>query len=592
MMSFWPAQGGLAARAYVLLALLVVLVATLAFFPTSAAAQEKEYEEWRQKQRQERKEFLSKQDEAFLKFLEQEWTHVKIDAAVSSPTQNKPRQVPRADGPEPDVSAEGDLEGESNLEGEPSKGDSGEGEPTIPSAEESSSEESSTDDSSGEDPSGENPASDGDPTSGEDTVPSESPAPGEDSAPSQRAGEPVSGEASPGGEASLGREVPSEREASLSRKALSRQASLSFFGASSSVPYGTALAPELEAAPSETSIRRFWKKMAEAPYGPMLGAIQEERKELGLSDWGYYLYLDRLSGQLYGGSSPSEQALWTWFALMKSGYAARVGYRQGEAFLVLPVEEKIFGRPQMYIGGQRYYLMVGDEGMVGSGGGSLRTYEGQHGSARRALRLSEENLPDVGTGSETRTVEFSFQGQRRSLEVSYSPATAEYLRAYPDVELGVLMEAGVSLVAEASLKEALRPLLEGLGPRASANLLLKFSQFATDYKRDQEHFGEERYLFPEESLASDYSDCEDRAVLLAYLARELLGREVVGLQWPTHVALAIRTGDGLSAEGGDQTVTDGAGTYIYADPTYLGSSLGMKMPLVEGQEPEIIAVEQ
>jgi hypothetical protein len=372
---------------------------------------------------------------------------------------------------------------------------------------------------------------------------------------------------------------------------LSREASLSFFGVSTAVPYGPDLAARLEGAPGKSSIRRFWKAMAEGPYRPTLAVLQKQRKDMNLGDWGYYLYLKRLSRQLYGSESgredgheaKSERALWTWFMMMKSGYAARVGYQGGEAILMLPIDQKVFGRPQMHIDGQRYYLM--DEEI----GGSLRTYKGQHGEASRALQLGEGPLPDMPEESAERTVEFSFQGERHSLDIAYNPSAAEYLRAYPKADLGVLFSAGVSPEARGSLEESLRPLIEGRPARESLSLLLKFAQFATDYKRDQEHFGEERFLFPEETLASDYSDCEDRAVLLGYLAGELLGRDVVGLKWPSHVALAVRAGGGLTATSEDHTVTAGGETYIYADPTYLGSSVGMKMPLVEGQRPEIIS---
>ncbi|MCS3679276.1 hypothetical protein GGP71_003226 [Salinibacter ruber] len=322
--------------------------------------------------------------------------------------------------------------------------------------------------------------------------------------------------------------------------------------------------------------------MAEGPYRPTLDVLRKQRGDMNLSDWGYYLYLRKLASQLYGNEATSEQALWTWFMMMKSGYAARVGYREGEVFLMLPIDQTVFGWPQMHIGGQRYYLMVEEAG------GSLRTYEGQHGNASQSLQLREGALPDMPEEKATRTVEFSFQGERHSLDIAHNPSAAEYLRAYPKVDLNVLFSAGVSPEAQASLKESLRPLTQGRPPRESLNLLLTFAQSVTDYKRDQDHFGEERFLFPEESLASDYSDCEDRAVLMAYLTRELLGRDVVGLKWPKHVALAVRTGDGLEATEEDRTITSGGETYIYADPTYVGSSLGMEMPLIEGKKPEII----
>jgi hypothetical protein len=122
--------------------------------------------------------------------------------------------------------------------------------------------------------------------------------------------------------------------------------------------------------------------------------------------------------------------------------------------------------------------------------------------------------------------------------------------------------------------------------------LLRFVQFATEYKRDREHFGEERFLFPEESLAAAASDCEDRAVLFAYLVRTLMERQVVGLQWPGHVATAVKIGTGLEAAPDDWTVSVGGATYIMADPTFIGSSPGMEMPFVEGKEPDILSFRQ
>jgi hypothetical protein len=306
---------------------------------------------------------------------------------------------------------------------------------------------------------------------------------------------------------------------------------------------------------------------------------------LNLSDWGYYRYLRTLSGRLYDPSAANDRALWTWFMLMKSGYAARVGYSDGAVVLMLPINERLFDRPQLRIDGQRYYLMA-------DAGGALRTYEGRAPGGRRPLHLHAETLPTLPEARATRTVAFTAQDQRHELEVAYNPRAVEYLADYPDVELRVLFAAGLSPTAESSLTEALRPLVADRDPRAAVNGLLAFAQFATGYKRDRDHFGEERFLFPEESLASDYSDCEDRAVLLSALVRILLDRPVVGLQWPNHVALAVRAGNGLVPAADDQTYTVDGDPYILADPTYIGSSLGMLMPLVEGEAPEIITMDR
>jgi hypothetical protein len=555
-----------------LLAVLTIAVGSALLSAAPAAAQEKGYEEWLRQQRQEYKQFLNEQDKAFLTFLKKEWASVRIDTTAASPIDDKPRRIPRVDDPPPETppaeEPPDDEEQPDDMEEATGRLGAATGEQPPPEPPSASEETPPSEPTPPYEQPPETPPSPGEPSS-------EDPPPEQQSAEAPRPETPSSEEPPP-------ENPPPGEEAETAT--LNREASLSFFGVSTTVPYGSASVPNLEGTPSKSSIRRFWKTMAEGSYRPTLGVVQKQREELGLSDWGYYLYLKDLGARLYGDASSNERVLWTWFMMMKSGYAARVGYRGSEVFLMLPVDQKIFDRPQIRIDGQRYYLMV--EKMSGT----LRTYKGQHGEANGVLQLGEKTLPDVADRSATRTVEFSFRGERHTLDVAYNPVIVDYLQAYPNVELSVLFQSDVSAEAQSSFEEALQPLVAGLGPRASLNLLLKFAQFATDYKRDQDHFGEERYLFPEESLATDYSDCEDRAVLLAYLTRTLLGREVIGLKWPRHVALAVRVGDGLEATSDDRTVTARGETYIFADPTYIGSSLGMEMPIIEGQAPEIIAL--
>jgi hypothetical protein len=327
--------------------------------------------------------------------------------------------------------------------------------------------------------------------------------------------------------------------------------------------------------------------MAEQDYASTLEAVQQQRTDLGLSDWGYYMYLRDLGDRFYeeNGGTGSENAatLWTWFMMMKSGYAARVGYRGGNVFLMLPVNGQIYNRPQLYLDDQKYYLMVED-----GGGGSLRTYKGQHGEARQILTLNETTLPRLEGTTKSDTASFSHGDERFNLAYEYNTAVLDYLRGYPNVELSVLFGAGASSAAQSSLVDAIRPHVRDRSPRDALNFLLSFAQFATKYERDRENFGEERFLFPEESLAARASDCEDRAVLFAYLVRTVLDRELVGLEWPSHVATAVRVGDGLEAASEDRTLTVEGTTYVMADPTYIGSTLGMEMPFVEGEEPDVI----
>jgi len=514
--------------------LLVVLGWGLGGVPSAHA--QKEYEEWREKQRQKYQQYLDRQDKVFLKFLKRQWKNVDVEPQMGSPIGDKPADIPTA--------ADEGVE-QRDEEAPPQPGEETTAPPEAPKADQPNAPEPRE-------------------------AARENPTPA-DRAPQPQAQDPLLDRTQQGGSAGA-----------------ASTAGFAFFGVQTTVPYSSSLVPSMEGGPGKEAIRLYWRTMAKQDYTSTLEAVQARRDEMGLSDWGYYVYLRDLGNRLYekkGRSAGSNAAtLWTWFMMMKSGYAVRVGYRENNVFLLLPVDAQIYDRPQMYLNDRRYYLM-GDE----SGGGSLRTYEGQHEEADRSLSVDEQTLPDLRGTTKKRSASFSYDGERYNIEFAYDTAVLDYLRAYPNVELRVLFRSGVSSAAQSALKNALTPHLEERSAREALTFLLRFVQFATKYKRDRENFGEERYLFPEESLAVSASDCEDRAVLFAYLVRTLLDRRVVGLKWPSHIATAVKAGGGLEAAPEDRTLTVDGTTYIMADPTYIGSSLGMEMPFVEGKAPEIIS---
>ena len=120
----------------------------------------------------------------------------------------------------------------------------------------------------------------------------------------------------------------------------------------------------------------------------------------------------------------------------------------------------------------------------------------------------------------------------------------------------------------------------------AVNFLLKFVQNAFEYRTDQQQFGEENFLFPEETLYYPYSDCEDRSVLFAWLVTELLDLEVVGLNYPGHVAAAVHLKQPVA---GERVVFNGKG-FVVTDPTYVNAVAGMVMPGYEDMKPGVIPV--
>jgi len=574
----------------------VVILALVigAFGITTAFAQENEYERWLREHEQEYQDYLDEQDAAFLSFLKQEWVEVEVGAPHLSPLDDKPLSIPvanrpdEADPPEVHIPLEDITPGDQQSEDEEANNEqaedqqSGRKESGIVAPETSDGEDPLSDPlsvdlsdrstpptplRSSDQPPGDQPDGQASSTNGNESFSTEE----------SNSGDPVQG-ASP---------VEADREGI-------RRASVEVFGTPVAMGYTSAMAPQLEGAISEANIRSYWEDFIQSQPDSAVRHLLKQKRERSLGDWGYYLALRDLSEILYPAAqrtkrTASTATLWMWGMLVQSGYRARVGYNDaGETFLMLPANERLFDHPQLRVGEQRYYIVTPEER---TGFGSLRTYKGEHPAADRVFSFDLKNVPKLEGATETRSLTFDYDGTNHTVTVETRPVALDYLAAYPNVELPVLFRAGMSGATHSSVVDDLRPLVDDRSEVEAINLLLRFVQTAFEYKVDQDSFGEERFLFPEETLALPYSDCEDRSVLFAYLVRHVLGLQTVALSYPRHISVAVRLEESdPETVGGYQVEVDGD-TYVMADPTYVNADVGMAMSFVRGENPEIVSVQ-
>jgi hypothetical protein len=91
-----------------------------------------------------------------------------------------------------------------------------------------------------------------------------------------------------------------------------------------------------------------------------------------------------------------------------------------------------------------------------------------------------------------------------------------------------------------SLVPALRKAVRGLNTRNGVDFLMHFTRYAFLFKPDQESFGSEKRLSPEQTLLYDYSDCEDRSALFFFLVKEIYALPMIVLTYPEHVTVAVK----------------------------------------------------
>ncbi len=161
-----------------------------------------------------------------------------------------------------------------------------------------------------------------------------------------------------------------------------------------------------------------------------------------------------------------------------------------------------------------------------------------------------------------------------------------FLNNFPQADLAVYTGGAKTpdWIDQTILPE-LKKILAGKSKRESINILLKFVQTAFEYKTDDQQFGREKFLFTEETLYYPYSDCEDRSVLFAYLVERLTKLDVVMLDFPGHIAVAVDMG---GSENTGAVVSYKGKNYSVTDPTYINATAGMIMPQYKNTNPGII----
>lgn len=328
----------------------------------------------------------------------------------------------------------------------------------------------------------------------------------------------------------------------------------------------------LSGAAKPEAMSEFWTMMSGSKYEPTIQAINAAQRDLKLDDWGY-VTLWRSVAQALQPERKAEQNLLLWYFLIKSGYDVRLGYSGSDIHLFVAVRQQVYSTKFTAVGTQTYYAVLDAD--HGNSIRSFYTYEANYPNKLKPLDIQFASTGFTKTVAAQRALAFDYKGEKIRLNVSYDRRLVDYMESFPQSEFPLYFDTDGSSLVRHSLLVELKKHTATMGEEEAVDFLLTFVQKAFAYKTDEEQFGYEKYFFVEESLYFPYNDCEDRAVMFAWLVHELVGIKAVGLLYPGHMTTAVA----LKQVRADFSTVDYQGNrYVIADPTYIGASVGMAMP--------------
>lgn len=333
-------------------------------------------------------------------------------------------------------------------------------------------------------------------------------------------------------------------------------------------------------------------EFVKSQFDNMLYDCLQERKEHNFSDWAYYQMLLALTNKFYG-EHTNEATMVLGFLYSQSGYKMRYAHDDSKLYMLVATQYNMFGKQFFYVDGEWFYLLESIKE-----GEKLEICKAKFPKeSPLSLQLSTyqkfaQNPLKERTITSLRNPDFSFTIKPNKNYVDFYET---YPPSYTDdnfmtrwaMYANTPMEEGVT----SQLYPPMREKLKGLTPLEAVRQLHWWVQGTLDIQRtnpnqncflyayDEAVWGQDRAFFGEETLFYPYCDCEDRAILLSHLVRDLVGLDVVLVYYPGHLAMAVNFSEEVQ---GDSFIHEGR-RFTVCDPTYIGSDVGETMPSVEGK---------
>lgn len=261
------------------------------------------------------------------------------------------------------------------------------------------------------------------------------------------------------------------------------------------------------------------------------------------------------------------------FLLVNMGYDIRLSSCGNQLLLLVPFNQQVYERSYLFIDGKKYYVFYDDSTSKVQNAGIYTCRLPNETDKGRNIDLT---IRGVNIGIKTGVAHrFSMSDGKISLQGSVDEGTMEAIRRYPQMDIPFYAMSTIDSNFHRSLLTQVKEQIQGCSEKESVYRILHFVQYAFDYATDGEQHGYEKPYFIEENFYYPKNDCEDRAILFAFLVRNVLGLDVHLVQYPGHECTAVNFT--TSQMNGDGYMYKGKAFYI-CDPTFIGASIGQCMP--------------
>jgi hypothetical protein len=331
--------------------------------------------------------------------------------------------------------------------------------------------------------------------------------------------------------------------------------------------------PDLKDSTLETT----WGLLSGSEYNGFLVDCIQLRAKLSLCDWAFIEFLQQLTTGIYQSPDADEAVFLQMFVLCQTGYKVRIARCENTNLtLLVSTDYEIYERSFIKIETDIFYVLNSD----------AEKFEvvptGFPNEQSLSLRVDLPPVLDQTEINQRLLKAKDYPGAY--VKTGVNKGLVDFYNSYPHCDWKIYAGVQLSETVRKNVYPTLEYAIKNKSETEAANILINFVQTAFEYQTDEEQFGNERPLFPDETFYYPYSDCEDRAILFSRLVRDLLHLDVVLLHYPGHLAAAVQFNQDVE---GDYFMLDNE-KYLVCDPTYIGAPIGCAMPQFKSTAAQVV----
>ncbi|WP_370583338.1 hypothetical protein [Pedobacter sp. ASV28] len=325
-------------------------------------------------------------------------------------------------------------------------------------------------------------------------------------------------------------------------KAEAQLYSFDFYDGTFNFMANTNLLTNFKGSLDASNIKEFYRHLDTLSSTPIIESLKAYKEKHQLNDWLYYQLIRKTAEQLSPkAKNYNSYTLYKWFFMVKSGYDAKIAIGNNQIIFYVRCEEDIADIPFFVIDQKKYMcLNYHDYGKLFQREDTYFPVDIKPAEAKNVFSYKVTRMPDFTPENyEEKDINFRYKHKTFHFKLKINKQVDGIFTNYPGVDFESYFNIPLSRETYQSLIPTLKEYVKGMNTKKGVDYLMRFTRYAFLYENDDENFGKEKRLSPEQTLINNFSDCDDRAALFFYLVKEIYNLPMVALLYPTHITMAV-----------------------------------------------------